>query len=179
MKSYLLMLLLWPWPGEAPRLLYVITPLLIGYGLHLLQALSARLRTRDGPLLNLTASGLLMLALLPGLLLTAHQWLAPLPEGLSVLRHIAGYYSDGFPSEQRVARAQAQLITAMPALAQQVPAGDCIFQIKPSVLQLLSGRISITPPLPAADDPSFARQIQRCRYAYVMTLQSPTFPIAF
>ena len=174
---YLLMLLIWPWPGEAPRLLYVVTPLLIGHGLQAVRDLSAFLPPRER-LLQITAVVVLALPLMASALATAQRRLAPVPTGLEVLRHIEGYYSDS-AQERHVALAQAQLIADMRGLAARVPAGDCIFQIKPSVTTLLSGRRSLSPPLPATDDRIFAEQLRQCRYAYVMRLQSPTFPIPF
>jgi hypothetical protein len=175
---YLLMLLIWPWPGEAPRLLYVILPLVLACGLQIVQSLAVALPGSTG-VIRTALIVMLALPLLPGVLVTAKQRLAPAPAGLEVIRHIAGYYGSDPFEERYTAYAQARIIGDLRTLSTVVPPQDCIFQIKAPVAQLLSDRRSIAPPLPATDDRSFAQQIGQCRYAYLMALRSPTFPAAY
>lgn len=175
---YLMMLLVWPWPGEAPRLLYAVIPLLIGYGLLVVEELSMLL-TRVGSTLPYGVLALLGIAVFPGVAITVQERLAPVPQGLELIRHVAGYYSDDLRQERRVAWDQAQILADLHNLTTDVPAQECIFQIKSSVIQLVSGRRSLAPPLPSTDDRTFAQQMKQCRYAYLMKLQSPTFPVPF
>lgn len=176
---YVLMLLAWPWPGEAPRLSYVLIPVFMGQGLLLAWRLADRSGLRIAAMLKLALPGLLGLALLPDLLVTLQRRLLPVPPELAVVRHIGAYYSEDPRQGVAAAWMQARLIADLPKLADEVPAADCIFQIKPAVVMLLSGRRSLAPPPPATDDRTFAQKIGQCRYAYVMSLQSPTFPAPY
>jgi hypothetical protein len=64
-------------------------------------------------------------------------------------------------------------------LGEDVPEGDCVFAIKPSVVACLSGRVSKRPPAVQADAAAFERALRAggCRYLYLLALASPSYPV--
>jgi len=175
---YLALLLVWPWPSEASRLLYVIVPVMLGQGMWLLDRLSRRLHPALQPATQWAIAGLLMLAVVPGLAVCIQRRLQEIPIEAAALKHSAGYYSD-FATDRQVATATLQLVDDMPSLALHVPPSDCVFAIKPSAIMLLAERNSLGPPPSSSDDIGFDHLLHQCRYAYLVKGQSATFPSAF
>jgi hypothetical protein len=175
---YLALLLVWPWPSEASRLLYVVIPILLGHGMWLLDRLSRRLRPRLQLAAHGVLAGLLTLAVLPSLAVCLQRRLQDVPIDAAAIKHSAGYYSD-FATDRQVAIATMQLVDDIPSLARRVPPSDCVFAIKPSAIMLLAERMSLGPPPPGSDDIGFDRLLHQCRYAYLVKGQSATIPYAF
>jgi len=175
--SLLALLLIWPFPAEAERLLYVITPVLLAQGLMLLRELGTGLRQHPLPALAFLATAALLL--LPALLLNVQRYRLPVPAGLTLLRHTAEWYGD-----DRLDAVPAALVTAinldeLRRIGPRLAPGECIFSIKPSIVTLYTGRPSYVPPPIGSDDTAFEQGLLRCRYAYAMALVSPTYPQPF
>jgi hypothetical protein len=170
--------MVWPWPSEAVRFLYVIAPILLGYGICMAQLVSNRVDQSARWAIRFAVPVLLTVTILPNLFICVHRRFQEVPPDMTVIKHIAPYYSD-FPQDRSLAVAMAQLLTNLPLLAQYVSPSDCIFQIKPSVVMLLAERPAYLPPPPSATDDEFSRGLRQCRYAYLVKGQSVTFPSAF
>jgi len=176
---YLAVLLVWPFPDAAQRLSYVIVPVLLAQGALLLRALAS---AWPGVWGRLEAAGIAVcgLLLLPTLLLTANRFLAPVPAGAELIRHTQGWYRP-LDSRNGVLSAQflVKVVADLPGLGERVPEGACVFSEKPTIVSLYSGRMSYFPPPTAISDTEFQQQIGRCRYAYVLALTSPSFPVPY
>jgi len=175
---YMTMLLIWPWPGEAQRLLYVIVPIVVGYGIRTMGLVARWVGRHTRYPVQYVVPALLMFAILPPLLICVHRRLQEVPAEIAVVKYIPTYYS-GFPQDYHVAVATAQILADLPQVSQRVPESECVFQIKPSAVVLLAGRMSRLPPPVDANDEEFTKSIKNCRYAYVMKIQSPTTRVAF
>lgn len=177
---YLALLLLWPFPDAAQRLSYVIVPMLLVQAALLIHAAASACPMRWRRLLAASACGLCALLLLPPLLLTLSRFLAPVPPGMSLVRHTQGWYRtmdarNGLLSAQFLVK----LVNDLPDVPGQVPEGQCIFSEKPTLVTLYSGRMSYFPPPSGSSDAQFRRDIGKCRFAYVLALTSPSFPEPF
>lgn len=173
---YLIMLMLWPWPSEAPRLLYPVCPVLLGQGFWACKAVAARVghdRAGRGFAYGLTI--MLGLTILPTLMVTAKRRLQPVPEDMQLVRYIPNYYV----GQGETAAITALLINDLQRLGRLVGADDCVFTIKPATVVLLAGRRGLLPPLADTNDEDFRRGLGACRYAYLMFGQSATFPEPF
>ncbi len=171
---YAALLLAWPFPAEAERLEYVLTPVLLAQGALLLQALDVALRGAGGRLL-LVYGGMLSLMIAPSLVLTAQRYFLPAPGGLTLLKHTPEWYGDDRLEAVPQALVMAVNFNALRGIGKYVASGECVLSIKPSVVTLYAERSSYTPPPAAADGAAFERGIARCRYVYAMALVSPSF----
>ena len=104
--------------------------------------------------------------------------MAPLPkEHVDYRRMSRWYYIE--PNEARMSIiASEALVTHLGSLQSIVPEKDCIYGIKPSIVGYYSGHISMIPPRPDFDDATFNAYLKKtdCRYFYVMSIFSPSFP---
>jgi hypothetical protein len=173
---YIAMLVLWPWPSEATRLLYPLCPILIGHGLWASGRIGSRIGHNMQNAVPYAFSAMLALVVLPSLLICAHRRLQKVPAELTLARQIPSYYVE---HGRDAAIATALLLTDMQRLSERIPVDDCVFTIKPSAVLLLGERRAVLPPPADASDRDFAGLLRQCRYAYLMNGQSASFPEPF
>lgn len=176
--AYLLLVMLWPFPAETQRLLFVIMPVLLTQGVLLLKLLPkpqiTRCEIRYEHFLYLA----ILLVILPDLFLTGARFMAPLPKELVEYRRMSRWYYIE-PDEARASIIMsAALAKHMKSLQSIIPEKDCIYAIKPSVVGYYSGRISVIPPRPDFNDAALDAYLKKsdCRYFYMMSIFSPSFP---
>lgn len=175
--AYLLLVLIWPFPAEAQRLMFVITPVLLTQGLLVVGPLSqAKIGHR---LLDIRVIMLLCIFLvsMPALVLTVNRFMQRPPADLAELRHSPGWYAreprealDNIVFEKVIANHLRQI-------KDTVPVGSCIYSIKPSVVAFYANRISMIPPREYLDDAAFRSYLKEtnCRYFYLLGFASPSF----
>ena len=172
---YLGLLLVWPYPGEAHRLSYVVVPVLLGQGVLEAVSIARRLPQRRAGL----APGLLLAVLaiveLPSLVFTVHRFLAPAPAGLDAARHTQDWYEPSAAQGVELGRAYTAIIGDLHQLGERVPEGDCITAVSAPVVMLYSGRASYTPPPADEDGFAFDKEMERCRYVYLLPVVSAHF----
>lgn len=158
--GYLLLLLIWPYPDHAPRLVYAIAPLLIiltGVGMASLGALFDWLlgsRPASLPLLALLLLSCASSAPLVGRYLTRPP--ADL-DGYHATRYWLGAASpEAGAADLRIKLAMARL---MKNAGRVVPPRDCIYARHPQAVMFHARRVSWPP---ASDDARPARP--RCRF---------------
>lgn len=179
--AYLFLILAWPYPSEAQRFVLVIIPVLLVQAWLLLERL---------PMLNLGGHALkpayilvmaIALVAIPGLLLTGKRFVQELPHELSEFRRTPGWYAiDPVEAHMNISYDKL-LIGHLGNIRDVVPAGECVYGIKPSIVAYYTARISVAPPRPQLDDVSFNAALgdQACRYFYLMGFASPSYPIAY
>ena len=179
--AYLTIVILWPFPAEVQRLLFVIVPVLLVQGLLLLNrvphvTLNQR-RIHPSYLVLLAAA----LVTIPQLLLTTKRFLQPLPDELANFRHNASWYALDPADARANVIFDKLLIEHIKSLPHLVPENDCIYSIKPSLIGYYAGRISMIPPRPNFNAASFNVYLKQtgCRYFYLMGFLSPSYPIAY
>jgi hypothetical protein len=176
---YLLMILIWPFPAEAQRLVFAIQPILLAQGVRLLSRLTFAVtrgsrRTLIAGLLPVT----LLLMAAPDLALTIQRFRAEMPVELESFRRSPEWYGDTIANNTRRARFSHDLINNLRAVPQFVPKNECIFAIKPSIVGLYTERVALNPPRETQDDRAFWSEIKmaNCHYVYFMNFTSPSFP---
>lgn len=169
---YLVQLLLWPFRAEAPRLSYVVIPVLLAQGLLLLRSNGAVWARTFGHALL----AVLSLIMLPGLFLTLNRFAARLPPSLEAARHTADYYSDDRGRAMTDAAAYTGILDNLRDLDHLLPRGECIFAIKPALVTLYSGRLAVAPPQSSVPDKVFEQGLRQCSYDYLMASASPAYP---
>lgn len=179
--AYLALILVWPFPAEAQRLLFAIMPVLLVQGVLLLELIPSlkisRVAIRPVYILFLAVS----LIILPDLALTIERFLGPAPEEFADYRRTPGWYAID-PNEAHLNVAANKLLAAhLGSLSTVVAKGECIYGIKPSIVGYYSGHVSMIPPRPHFDQTEFDAYLQKknCRYFYMMGFLSPSFPEAY
>jgi hypothetical protein len=176
---YALLLLTWPHPEEALRYGYVLFPFLVAYAVVFALRIDLRAAVPGKKLLVTWSLCVLMtLVMLPGLIFNVQRFLMAVPAEISNSNRIDEWYADAAGSGVRISQFHHRLQQHLQQIKLIVPADACIFSAKPTVITFHTQRTSYGPPPAAADAPTFARQITRCRYVYGLGLVSPTYNVA-
>ncbi|MHB8743641.1 MAG: hypothetical protein ACYC9L_11005 [Sulfuricaulis sp.] len=179
--AYLAMILIWPYPAEAKRFLFVVMPVLLVQAILLLEWLpKMRIATLDiKPIFILFVA--VILIVIPDLALTIERFMVPLPAEYADYRRLPGWYAVD-PNEARISVTMSKLLTMhLRGLSAIVPENDCIYSIKPSIVGYYSDRIGLNPPMPYFDQAAFNAYLKEnnCHYFYLMGFASPSFPEAY
>lgn len=176
---YLVMIFIWPFPGEAQRFVFAIQPVLLAQGVGLLARLpSVVMFGRQQALVaGLFPAALLLLAV-PDLALTIQRFRTGMPVELESLRRDPAWYGDTMTGSLRRVQFERGLIDNLRTLNHFVPEEECIFAIKLSIVGLYTGRLAFNPPREALDDQAFWQEIKmtNCHYVYLLPFSSPSFP---
>jgi hypothetical protein len=179
--AYMLLILIWPFPAEAQRFIYVIIPVLITQGLLFAGMLfrgKLGIRYLD---VKITMLLCIFVVALPALLLTANRFMSLPPAGLAGLRHSPSWYAlDPRDALNNIVFDQL-LVDHLQQIEGMVPEGSCIYSIKPSIIGYYANRVSIIPPRQHFDQSTFDAYLRKtnCRYFYLMGFASPSFPEAY
>lgn len=179
--AYLLLILFWPYPAEAKRLLFVIIPVLLVQGLLLLKKLPA---VPLGRVVLRSEYGLLtamILIALPDLALNIARLQQPLPEELVAYRKSAAWYEHDVREALESVVAESAIVESMGHMRAHVPEKECVYSIKPSLVGFLADRRSVTPPPGFLDEAEFRTALgnSSCRYFLLLGFASPSFPVPF
>lgn len=174
---YLSLILVWPYPDEATRFVFVLVPILLTHAVLFFQMVpTIRLGRR-----SLRTSYLLLsvcfLLVLPDISLTAQRFMTPLPDSLQEFNRDRAWYRGGLAEAREIIAFQEALIRGMRDLEPLVDEDDCIYSIKPSFVALFARRRSMFPPHPPAtsNDDRGALADSNCRYYFMTIFVSPTF----
>jgi len=175
--SYLVIILLWPFPAEAKRFVYVIVPILLVHGLLVLERVPLRLPVVKPLALKLLVALPICILLLPDLALTAKRFFTPLPDVAEDFRRSILWFG-GAPNQatQKLLLERA-LVDAHRAAGRMVPEGGCVFSIKPSILGLYGQRVSYIPPREEWTDQVMEQYLAEkgCQHVLMLSLVSPSF----
>ncbi len=175
------LILVWPFPAEAQRLLFVIVPVLLVQCLLLLKTLPplALGRYRMPPEFLLALFIAVITA--PDLLLTVKRFSQPMPDQMAPFRRSIDWY-DIDPNDARANVIFDKSLTEhLKTLPNVVPENECIYSIKPSLVGYYAGRVSMNPPRPDFDAAAFNTFLKQtgCRYFYLMGFLSPSYPVVY
>lgn len=168
---YLSIVWIWPFSDEAKRLVFVVVPFLLYNGIFLLGSVMRLAFVRRYKNLLQAASVVAMLTIvLPDLVFTYKRFAEPIPEALGDYRRLNNWYLYDKRAAFREIVLYAELTKDMKSLARGVPAGECIYSIKPSVTGIYANRISMPPPGSALTQEAFAQEMDDgpCRYIYML-----------
>jgi hypothetical protein len=178
--AYLAMCLLWPFPVEAQRLLFVIMPVLLVQSAWLVNFAMALLPSRAESYAKAVPAaciGALLISVLPGAALAIGRY-RQAPSDLERYRHMPEWYAGRHGPEDF--RARDLLVDSIRDVAAKVSTGDCVYSVKPSLVAFHSRRMSYPPPPEATDDNGFRAALgeKRCRY-FLMMGSTPSYPPFF
>jgi hypothetical protein len=173
--GYFGVLLLWPFPGEMPRFLLAIVPVMMWQAMALVSRFTGH-GWRAPRLLALLA-GLSCLAL--GSVSILVQPASVLPPELKIYHRHADWLEFSAQEALPKLREQYALEQMLTALGQQ-PAlqGQCLYSPKPSITSWYTGLAAVRPPPADWTDAQFAAWAETypCEYMLVLPHETPSFP---
>lgn len=176
----LLILMIWPYPEEAQRFLWVLVPLLLAQ--PILVAVTPKSSTtpsRASEWLTCTISGAVLLMTLPALALASDRYRSAAYVDLPKARTFVSWYGEDATHAQDVVEIQTAMISSMRRVAEEVPENDCVIGTRPDLVSYFGHRRSYFPPLNSVPDPYFGRQLRAagCHFAFGMYSIDSRYPL--
>jgi hypothetical protein len=159
---YFSLILVWPYPAEAKRMMYVILPILLGQGILLLNHLSRLAVSKKTLQPALIFLILLLVISLPGTLFIFGRFTQPVPAELEQYKRNKYFYY--------------MLFEDLRSLDAKLPPKAIIYGVKPSIISFHANRLALQPPGPNSDWSSFLSKTTGSSdtYFYLMGITSPS-----
>ena len=177
--AYLAILLVWPYPEEAQRFLWVLVPLLLAQPILSIAEFRRELADARVPrLITATSAGTILLMVLPALALAADRYRSAAYADLPGARGLVPWYDADPVAAEQVVSTEVILINAMQSIPQQVPASDCVLATRPDLVNYFGRRRSVFPPLGSMPDSEYpaAQRQSGCRYVFGMSSTDKRYP---
>jgi len=179
---YLGMILIWPYPAEIIRLIYVIIPILLVQAIILLNNITFSIYNRNIiKILPLVFLIIITIIVMPGTYQKYSRFVFPLPQYIKPYRHSQIWFDNDINKALDGIQATRVLVGSMEKLIKIIPEKECVYSIKPSIIGLYSNRISYAPPNIFLKGKDFDKQLNNtgCKYFFMMYLHSPSYPEAY
>lgn len=170
---YGVLVMLWPFPVEAPRFVWVVMPVLLGQ-VALLGTHTNSKQVGWSSWVRIVTLGAVLLCVLPSLILTIQRYRAGSPE----TRIHAEWYQVDPAKSQRDVLAHRAIVESLERISVSVPQNGCVISISPSLIQYYARRRSIKPPTAAVSEHSFDTAVRSsgCRHVFLMALANTAYP---
>jgi hypothetical protein len=180
--THLAILLIWPFPEEAARFVWVLLPLLLAQPLLGVVGLSRSSRQR--PSLSAVSPACLAIAIfasLPTISMAADRYRSAAYSELPETRGYLAWYRPDFEDARVMAEVQIIIIHSMQAVAEAVPAADCVMSVRSDLISYYGRRHAVDPPLNSVPDARFAAYLgaSGCRYIFVSSTKDKVYPVLF
>lgn len=179
--AYLLMILAWPYPAEAQRFVFILIPVLLAQTWLLVEQFPQPRLSGHTLRLSYVLAFAVVLVVLPNLLLTAGRFNQELPREMFEYRRTPGWYAID-PVEARMnVTYDKLLIEHLRRVGEQVPVGECLYGIKPSIIGYYAKRVSVPPPPLRLEEELLETYLEDsgCRFFYLMGFASPAYPVVY
>lgn len=178
--AYAAILLLWPYPGEIPRLLWVVLPVLLVQPI-----LAVAEWRRESPdalparLLTATCAVALMCMALPAISDAADRYSAAADSGLPGARCYESWYTTAAGQSSLHVGSELALIEALRQVSGVVPEQECVISVRPDWINYYARRRSDLPPRDMLPDPQFGARLHAsgCRYLFASIFADRNFPV--
>lgn len=148
--SYLGLLLWWPFPSEAQRLMWVLVPVLLAQPLLAAPAAARRL-------LPFAAAATILAMAVPAIAYAASRYaMAPFLSQVAGTRGYLHWYTDRSADAPLHIGAEAGLVDALRRIPQFVPESECVISVRPDLVNYYGQRRSVFPPRTAVVEPAFS-----------------------
>jgi hypothetical protein len=166
---YLLVLLVWPYPAQFERFIFLLMPFALVYGLFSISLLKDRVTGKAIPLFTsvyVIAITLVMLPTLAGMALKlGHDGRISGDQA----RSIEWLQSHDWQNTKQSQQFMARVYHFMQKAQQQVPEDSCVISTVPAYFMLHSNRKSIKPAHMNASDMEFEGDFRECDYVFMLS----------
>jgi hypothetical protein len=174
--TYLAILLVWPFPEEAPRLVWVILPVALAQTMLLLLG-GSDARSVRGYACMLLAGAIFVLTLPTAAIVAQRYRAAAASEIDHADRYVAWYDPD--PAKAAIGvRTTQTIVDGLRQINQLAPAGACVISTKPDLVNYYAHRDSTLPPVDSDSQPEFERWLSetKCGYVAMMSATQSVYP---
>jgi len=175
---YFVIILFWPYPAEAKRLIYPVLPIMVGQILSLINHINSlslgKITVRPVSLFILV----ILISSIPGSILIAGRFLQQLPPELESYRRTKFLYSSNQQVAIRNLAFAKVLLEDMKNLNDILPGNAIIYGTKPAIISLYSKRLALLPPKEMVTDNSLQNNDTgfQPHYFYMQATTSPSYP---
>lgn len=177
-------LLIWPFPEEAERLLWPVLPILLAQPLLVIAEMNSAGARRDAAVQAYAAclAVSIMAMALPSIARAADRYRAasfwPM---LADARHYEGWYHPDLAYAVDRVVGQLGTMEALAEIPRFAPADDCVAAARPNFVTYVARRRSVFPPLNSVPDPWFMRILREtgCHYVFMYGGTGSQFPVPF
>jgi hypothetical protein len=178
LAAYFAILLIWPYPEVAQRLVWVVLPVMLVQ----LLLVAAELPGTFGAPQQLVMPALWLAVIsqaLPAIASATERYRWPYDSGYAEARGLEAWYDDDPGAAMHGVNSQMTVVRALERARQRVPAGQCVVAVRPVIVTYFTGGKSVFPPLNSVPDPDFDRQLRRtgCRYIFMYSAADGHFPV--
>ena len=174
---YMAMLLAWPHPEESSRYGYVIVPFALTYAVLFLHDTRDRFGGRIVKKYLLTVVlAVCVGVVLPGLVVNYLRYVQPVPAEMTNVKHMDGWYSNDGLRSIYLTPLNLKIIQHLKSIHAQIPEGECVFSVKPTIVSVHSRHASFPVPLDNLADDDFEEKLARCRFVHVVALSYANRP---
>lgn len=180
MAAYLAIVLVWPYPEEAWRFLWVVLPIaLFQWLLALAELLHEPVNGRRPEAAAAVLAVLVLVMALPSIELAAGRYDAASEEALVPARGLTAWYDVDEAAAVHSVHAQLVLMAAMRRIGDETPADACVIAVRTDLINYYSDRRSFQPPLNSVPDPYFQELLRahQCGYVFMSTMRHMMFPL--
>jgi hypothetical protein len=176
----LAILLVWPYPEEAQRFLWVITPLLVAQPVLAIAAFRQETpSSRPAQMLTGALALTILTMALPAFSHAAERYLSATEADPPNARSFVSWYDTDPVAARRKIDYQIAIITALRSIPTTVPATECVVSPRPDLMNYYGRRQSVAPPLNSVADPYFGKMIRAtgCRYVFGYLAKDRRYPV--
>jgi hypothetical protein len=175
----LAILVVWPYPEEARRFLWVLLPVLFGQSLLAVRA-ALQGNIRSALLAKLAFAAAILIMVLPVLAFFVQRYHAAAESGRPEAAHNTLWYVPNPADAERWVGMQAAMIATLQQGAGLVPASDCILASRPDIVNYFAHRMSTYPPPPSTPDVRFEQELRSigCHYLFSIIATDPNRRLA-
>ncbi len=180
LAAYCSVLLIWPYPNVAQRLVWAVLPVLLAQPLLALAEMRREI-PKAGYLAACTAAcaGITLLTALPAIAQTAERYRMADDDGFAAARGFEGWYAaDPRHAVHRVF-SQLVFVQALEQIPAFVPESDCVIAVRTDLVNYYAQRRSVFPPLNSTPDPYFMETMRAtgCHYVFMYNAADGHFPV--
>lgn len=171
--AYLIMLLLWPYPGDAHRLLWPVFPVL--FAQPALALANGPWRDRRIPVFM---AAIVATLALPSIGFAVDRYRDPATVNLPEIRTNPIWYWPQRDAALRFAAAEGTLLQALQKLPRFVGENECVLSTRPEWVNFFSRRRSEAPPPIEAPDAALAASLKTCPLVFMTPFNDRGYPDA-
>jgi hypothetical protein len=177
--AYLCLLVVWPFPEDAKRLLWPALPLLLAQPLLVVREwprFRAKFDSELQPVV-LAAAAMLTMAT-PAVAFAAECYRDASFTHLPGAREYVGWYRLDRDSAADEVLTQSTEIAAIGRIQDEIPEQACVLATRPDFINYFANRRAETPPPDSVPDPEFANLLRssRCRFVFMSNVSDKLFP---
>ncbi len=180
LAAYFSVLLIWPYPNVASRLVWAVLPVLLAQPLLALAEMRREIpKARYLATCTAAFAGVVLLSALPAIAQTAERYRMADDDDFPAARGLEGWYAaDPRHAVHRVF-SQLMFVQALQQIPDFVPESDCVIAVRTDLVNYYAQRRSVYPPLNSTQDPNFMETMRAtgCHYVFMYNAADGRFPV--